>query len=208
MKIKGLIGAVISCGLVFSFFPALPAPGAQQQLVGFASPPAGGGAYVLVAGMVSTVNKYMPGGVKFVQEATTGTMEEVRRLMAAYAQKKDILACFGTPDGHNAYHGEAEYKGRGFPNLRVLAFNQKVDLYLAVPANSPIKSFADVKGKRIGMGGPGSSVANLGQLILDYYGVSKKDFKPYYYVYKESAEGISGGSLDGGFFAGGYPVAS
>ena len=181
---------------------------AAEQLVAFCSPPAGGGGYVLVVGMVNTVNKYMPAGAKLVHEATTGTLEMVRRLQNAYSQKKPMLADFGTPDGWNAYKGEAEYKGRPFSELRSISFNQLVDLYLVVPANSPIKSYADLKGKRISMGGAGSTVSTLGYLTLDHYGVTKKDFKPYYFVYKETIEGIGDGSLDGGFFAGGYPMAS
>ena len=183
-------------------------PAAAQKLVSFTSPPAGGGAYTLVAGMISTVNKYMPGNVRFVHEQTTGTMEMVRRLQAAYDQKRDMIGDFGTPDAWNAYKGEAEYKGKAFSQLRAIAFNQYVDLYLVVPASSPIRSYSDVKGKRIGMGGPGSSPANLGLKILEYYGITRNDFKPYFYVYKETIEGIGDGSLDGGFFAGGYPMAS
>ncbi len=206
MKRKGSALITSLCMLLLSVW-VTPAT-AQQRLVSFASPAAGGLSYVTVAGMVNTVNKYMPGNVKFVHEATTGTLDMVRRFQIAYGQKKDMLAAFGTPDGWNAYKGEAEYKGRGFPELRSVIFNHIVDLYLAVPANSPIKSYADVKGKRIGMGGPGSSPANLGHLILEYYGVTKKDFKPFYFVYKETIEGIQDGSLDGGFLAGGYPMPS
>ncbi len=205
---KKRFGFVASVALLLLFVCAAAASAQQQQLVGFASPAAGGLSYVTVAGMVNTVNKYMPGNVKFVHEATTGTLEMVRRLQTAYGQKKEMMAAFGTPDGWNAYKGEAEYKGRGFGQLRAVIFNHVVDLYLAVPANSPIKSYADIKGKRIGMGGPGSSPANLGHTILEYYGVTKKDFKPYYYVYKETVEGIQDGSLDGGFLAGGYPMPS
>jgi hypothetical protein len=82
------------------------------------------------------------------------------------------------------------------------------DLYFVVPANSPIKSYADAKGKRIAMGGPGSTVANTAFFLLEQYGVQKKDFKPYYFGYKETVEGLEDGSLDGGFVAGGYPIAS
>ena len=181
---------------------------AVQELVPYYTPPAGGGAYILAAGMVSVSNKYMAGGVKLVHEATTGTMEEVRRLMLAYSQKKDALATFGAADGWKAYKGKDEYEGKGFPNLRAITFDQFVDLYLVVPANSPIKSYADLKGKRLGMGGPGSSVNVTALLTMEYYGITKKDFKPYYFVYKETIEGISDGSLDGGFLAGGYPMAS
>ena len=203
---KYLIFFAVICTFLTSFWttPVL----AVQELIPFNTPPAGGGAYVLGAGMVSVANKYMPGGVKFVHEASTGTMEMIRRLQTAYNQKKDSLATFGVTDGTNAYLGKQEYVGKAFPGLRAIVFNQYVDLYLAVPAKSPIKSYADVKGKRIGMGGAGSSVANTGFLILEQYGVTKKDFKPFYYVYKETIEGIGDGSLDGGFLAGGYPMAS
>ncbi len=201
------LALVVAFAALLSIFFAAPSS-AQQQLVGFASPAAGGLSYVTVAGMVNTVNKYMPGNVRFMHEATTGTLDMVRRLQIAYGQKKEMLAAFGTPDGWNAYKGEAEYKGKPFNQLRSVIFNHVVDLYLAVPANSPIKSYADVKGKRIGMGGPGSSPANLGHMILEYYGVTKKDFKPFYYVYKETVEGIQDGSLDGGFLAGGFPMPS
>lgn len=198
---------LVALFLLFSFV-SIPSTSAAEQLVAFASPAAGGGGYVLVAGMVSTVNKYMPGGVKLVHEATTGTLEMVRRLQMAYNQKKPMFADFGTPDGWNAYKGEQDYKGKQFAELRSVSFNQLVDLYLVVPASSPIKSYADVKGKRISMGGAGSTVSTLGHLTLEYYGVTKKDFKPYYFVYKETIEGIGDGSLDGGFFAGSYPMAS
>jgi hypothetical protein len=90
----------------------------------------------------------------------------------------------------------------------MMVFIMGTDLYLAVPASSSIKSYADVKGKRIGMGGPGSTVANTGHFLLEQHGVAKKDFKPYYYTYKETVEGIQDGSLDGGFVAGGYPIAA
>jgi uncharacterized protein len=201
------VGIAVTCALFASLWVSSDAR-AQEKLVAFYSPPAGGGAYTLVAGMVTVSNRQMGGNVKFVQEATTGTLEIVRRLMAASAQKKDAFGSFGSTDGYNGWKGRFEYAGKAFPELRAVVFNQLVDLYLAVPANSPIKTYADVKGKRIGMGGPGSSVANTGLLTLQEYGVTKNDFKPFYFVYKESIEGLQDGSLDGAFFAGGYPMPS
>ena len=201
------IGIAVTCALFASLWVSSDAR-AQEKLVAFYSPPAGGGAYTLVAGMVTVSNRQMGGNVKFVQEATTGTLEIVRRLMAASAQKKDALGSFGSTDGYNAWKGRFEYSGKAFTELRSIVYNQQVDLYFAVPANSPIKSYADIKGKRIGMGGPGSSVANTALLTLQEYGVTKADFKPYYFVYKESIEGLQDGSLDGAFFAGGYPMPS
>lgn len=177
------------------------------ELIPFVTPPAGGGAYIVGAGMITVSNKYIA-DPKFVHEAATGTMDIVRRMMARETTKKDVFGIFGTVDAWNAFKGNNEYKGRPFSSLRMVVAVNGTDLYFAVPANSPIKTYADAKGKRLGMGGPGSTVANTALYLLDEHGVTKKDFKPYYYTYKETVEGIQDGSLDGGFLAGGYPIAS
>ncbi len=180
---------------------------AAGELISFITPPAGGGAYIVGAGMISVSNKYIA-DPKFVHEAATGTMDIVRRMMAREAQKKEAFGIFGTVDAWNAYKGNNEYKGKPFTGLRMVVAVNGTDVYFVVPANSPIKSYADAKGKRLGMGGPGSTPANTAHFLLEQYGVTKKDFKPYYYTYKETVEGIQDGSLDGGFLAGGYPIAS
>ncbi len=180
---------------------------AASELIPFYTPPAGGTAYVLGAGIISVTNRYLP-EMTMVHEACSGTMDIVRRMIMREGQKKDAFGIFGTVDGWRAYKGEGEYGGKPFSNLRAVVFVNGTDLYLVVPANSPIKSFADAKGKRLGMGGPGSTVANTAHFILEQYGVTKKDFKPYYYTYKETVEGIQNGSLDGGFVAGGFPIAA
>ncbi len=143
-----------------------------------------------------------------VHEACTGTMDIVRRMQQREAQKKDSFGVFGAVDAARAYRGQGEYTGKPFTDLRAVVFMMFTDVYLVVPANSPIKTWADVKGKRIGIGGPGSTVANTALFLLEQNGVTKNDFKPYYFVYKEIVEGIENGSLDGGMVAGGYPIAA
>jgi hypothetical protein len=180
---------------------------AATELIPFYTPPAGGGAYVLGAGITSVTNKYLP-DVKIVHESTTGTMDIVRRMMQRESMKKDCLGVFGTVDAWNAYNGKNEYSGKPFTNLRMIVFVNGTDLYFVVPEKSPIKSYKDVKGKRIGMGGPGSTPANTALFLFEQAGITKNDFKPYYFTYKETVEGIQDGSLDGGFVAGGYPIAA
>jgi len=180
---------------------------AASELIPFYTPPAGGGAYILGAGIVSVTNKYLP-EVKLVHEACTGTMDIVRRMMMRESQKKEAFGVFGTVDSWRALKGEGEYSGKPFTGLRAVVFVLPTDLYFVVPANSPIKSYADAKGKRVAVGGPGSTVANTALFLLEQNRVKKEDFKPYYFVYRETVEGIQDGSLDGGFLAGGYPIAA
>jgi TRAP transporter TAXI family solute receptor len=206
MKTK--VSIALFAGIALFFLALLPAPArGAAELIPFYTPPPGGVAYILGAGMISVSNKYMT-DTKMIHEAATGTMDIVRRMIARDAAKKDAFGVFGSVDAYRAFKGEGEYGGKPFTTLRQLVYVNGTDLYLVVPAKSSIKSYADVKGKRIGMGGPGSTVANTAQFILDQAGVQKKDFKPYYYTYRESVEGIQDGSLDGGFLAGGYPVAA
>ena len=192
------------CTLV-TLFAAAPLQ-AASDLIPFFTPPAGGGAYVLGAGIVSVTNRSTD--IKMVQEACTGTMDIVRRMQQREAQKKDSFGVFGSVDASRAYKGQGEYTGKPFTDLRAVLFVTYTDIYLVVPVNSPIKTWADVKGKRIGIGGPGSTVANTALFLLEQSGVTKNDFKPYYFVYKETVDGIENGSLDGGVVAGGYPIAA
>jgi uncharacterized protein len=196
--------AMVICAL--AGFLAL-APARAAELVPLYTPPAGGTAYVLGAGVVSVTNKYVT-DAGMIHEAATGTMEMVRRMIQRESQKKPCFAVFGSPDGFRAFRGEGEYGGKPFSALRAIVFINASDQYLITLTSSGIKTFQDVKGKRIGIGGPGSTVANSALLFLEAHGVKKQDFKPYFYNYKETIEGIQDGSLDGGFVGGGYPVAA
>lgn len=181
--------------------------GAASELIPVYTPPAGGTVYVLGIGVTAVTNRNLT-DMRFVHEAATGTMDMIRRMMARESQKKPVFALFGSPDGARAYRGEGEYAGKPFTALRSVVFLNGSDQYFVVPANSPIKSFADVKGKRLGIGPAGSTVSTSALFFFQQYGITKNDFKPQYYTFKEVVEGIQDGSLDGGFLGGAYPMPS
>jgi TRAP transporter TAXI family solute receptor len=208
IQMKTLRFALVFFALTATFCMCFGSPArAATELIPFYTPAPGGTAYILGAGIVTVTNKYLT-DAKLVHEASTGTMDMVRRMMAREAAKKPAFALFGSPDAWKAYKGQAEYSATPFTGLRGVVFNSAFDVYLVVPASSRIKSYADVKGKRISIGGPGSTVANSALLFLEYAGVTKNDFKPYYYTYRETVEGLQDGSLDGGFLGGGFPIAA
>ncbi len=185
---------------------ALPLAKAASEVTPFITLPAGGTTYVLGAGIVSLTNKYMP-ELNLVHETAQGAKDTALRMMYLQGAKKGAFGLLATVDGWNAYKGKNEYAEKPFPDIRAVVVNNLADVFLVVPANSPIKSFADVRGKRIGVGTPGSSMTNIALLLFEYFGITTKDFKPYYYMFRETIEGIQDGSLDGGFLAGMYPVA-
>ena len=180
---------------------------AASKLIPVYTPATGGTGYILGAGIAGVTKKYLP-GVEMVVEPTTGSLEMVRRILERDQMKKEGFGIFGTIDAYNAFKGLKEYVGKPYPNLRAITFLWGADIYLVVPASSPIKSYADIKGKRVSMVGAGSSISLIAFSLLEAHGVKREDFKPYFYVYKETMEGIKDGSLDAGFLGGSYPMAS
>jgi TRAP transporter TAXI family solute receptor len=189
--------------VIFAIAGGAPA----AELVPLYTLPAGGTVYVLGGGVVSVNNKHMT-DTKLVQQASSGSLDIVRKMMQKDAQKKASFGIFATSDAFNAYKGNNEYARKAFPNLRAVAFINSTDLYLVVRTNSPIKSYKDCAGKRIGIGAAGSTMANTALFLLEQHGVPKNGFKIQYYSYREIVEGIQNNSLDGGFLAGGFPIAA
>jgi len=204
MILRGSVTIILTVLLFFACFSGLHA---ASELTPLYTLPAGGTVYVLGAGIVSVNNKYIPDN-KLVQQAATGTLDITRKMMQKDAQKKESFGIFATVDAFNAYKGNNEYAGRPFSNLRAVTFINSTELYLVVRANSPIKSYKDCKGKRVGVGAAGSTVSNTALFLLEQHGVPKKDFKQQYYSYREVVEGIQDNSLDAGFLAGGFPIAA
>ena len=193
--------------LTLTLLWAAPPVHGAADLIPVYTPPAGGVVYVLGAGFATVSNKYLP-EANYVHEATTGTMDMVRRLRQKETQNRPAFALFATPDAPRALKGEGEYGGKPFTGLRAVAYVNSSDIYFVVPAGSPIKSYADVKGKRIGVGSAGSTISNSAFFFFEQYGIKRTDFKVGLYNYKEVVEGIQNGSLDGGFLGGSYPMPS
>jgi TRAP transporter TAXI family solute receptor len=81
-------------------------------------------------------------------------------------------------------------------------------VHVVVAADSPIKSFADLKGKKIGVGAPGSGTeANFRQL-MDAYGLKKEDVNGQYLSFSESAEAFKDKHIDAFIVTGGVPTSA
>jgi len=78
---------------------------------------------------------------------------------------------------------------------------------VVVAAAGPIKSIADLKGKKVGVGAPGSGTeANFRQL-LDAYGMKKEDVNPQFLSFSESAEAYKDKHIDAFIVTAGIPNA-
>lgn len=179
----------------------------KSDIVPVYSPGSGGAAFILAGGISSIANKYIP-GTQMVAQAATGSVEMVKLVDERWAQGKDGYAVIATDGIYNAFKGQKEFKEKAYPHLRAISFIYGAEVYLVVPDNSPIKSYSDLKGKRVGIGAPGSTMSYLAITALEKYGIGPTDFKPLPLGYNEVVQGIRDGSIDAGFLAGVAPVAA
>ncbi|MBO8170094.1 MAG: TAXI family TRAP transporter solute-binding subunit [Thermoanaerobacteraceae bacterium] len=94
-------------------------------------------------------------------------------------------------------------------NVRGFASAHTNFVQLVTTKDSGINSVEDLRGKRVGVGAPGSGTELNARRILAAYGITYDDLaKADYLSYAETAEQLSNRNIDAGFFTGGLPIAS
>jgi TRAP transporter TAXI family solute receptor len=73
---------------------------------------------------------------------------------------------------------------------------------------SNVKSFADLRGKKVSLDEPGSGTLVNAKAILGAYGIGERDVSAEYLKPNQAAEKMKDGSVDAFFFTGGYPAAA
>ncbi|HWP68971.1 MAG TPA: TAXI family TRAP transporter solute-binding subunit, partial [Rectinemataceae bacterium] len=75
-------------------------------------------------------------------------------------------------------------------------------------ANSPIKSFGDLKGKRVAVGPAGGGTLDILKVLLEAYGMNTKDITPNYLSYEDGFSQLADGNVDAAFALSGYPASA
>jgi uncharacterized protein len=111
------------------------------------------------------------------------------------------------PNSAAASAGLALLKSHGaMKSLRLIAALYPEDVQIVVRAESPIHALKDLKGKRIGMGEPGSGTIVDARLVLEAAGIGECDVKPQYLRLAPAAEALASGALDAIVIVAGAPV--
>jgi TRAP transporter TAXI family solute receptor len=138
-----------------------------------------------------------------VTAQTSGASGENVRLI----NKKEVeLALVQSDTLDFAFNAKEAFK-EPLKGMSVIATLYPEIVQVVVAAGSPIKSFADLKGKKMGVGAPGSGTeANFRQL-LDAYGMKKEDVNAQYLSFSESAEAFKDKHIDAFIVTAGIPNA-
>lgn len=194
MKIRlAVTAAMLASGLG----TAVPA----QERVSIATGGTSGLFYIIGAGIADQINAHMPDTTARA-EVTGASVENIRRVAA------DQMT-FGLSSAStlfDATKGEGPFKD-GVQDVAGMAYLYPAVLQVATTARTGIAGFADLAGKRVNLGPPGSNSAVLGQRILEAHGV----FDPgniQFLSYSEGVAALTNGTIDATVVLAGAPTAA
>jgi uncharacterized protein len=191
--------------LMFSLFCWISA-GAQTKTVrlSIATGGTGGVYYVMGGGIAAIVSKHLP-QTEATAEVTAAAVDNLKLIMT---QKADIA--FTTADvAYDGYRGLERFKATGKIPIRALAMIYPSVSHVVTIEGTGINTAADLKGKRVSTGAPGSGVEVTALKILDALKIDpNKGIRRERLGFTESVGAVKDRKLDA-FFAGpGIPAAA
>lgn len=153
-------------------------------------------------GLAAALSADLPG--TDVRVATTsGSVDNIERLVDGRAQIAFSLA----DTAAEAVPGRGPFRGRP-AELRAVARLYTNSLHVVVPADSPVQRVADLRGRRVSVGGRGSGTEVTATRLLAVAGLSGTASPELQNLgVQESADALAAGRLDAFFWSGGLPTS-
>ena len=141
-------------------------------------------------------------GVNVVGLAGNGSQSNVQELVDGTA---DLAFCQSDVMAY-AYNGTNlfETKMEGFSTVAAL-YMEQVQIVTTDPS---IQTVADLAGKAVSIGAPGSGVYFNAVDVLGAYGLTENDIKPTYQSFGDSADALKNGQIDAAFIVDGAPTTA
>lgn len=180
--------------------PALSAPTVRLSIVTGGT---GGVYFPLGGGLAQLLSKYLP-GVQATAEVTSASVDNMRLIGAKRADIAFTLA----DTAYDAFKGEAAFRGSPVP-IRTLTPIYNNFNHLVTIEGTGITTVADVKGKRVSVGSPGSGTEVTALRILQAAGIDPdRDIRKERLGVAESVDAVKDRKLDAFFWSGGLPTAA
>ena len=176
---------------------ALLASGAQAQVLGFGSAPQGSIGYNMSSAIAKTIAEAE--GIQSRVQPYSGSSAV---LPLVNSGELDLAVC-NVLEMQEAANGEGPYAGRKQANLRVLGVIFPLYSSVFVRKDSPIRTLADLKGKRLPYGFTAQvTLERIVDAIIATGGLSRKDIVPVLVPNViRGADDFMEGKIEGGFFA-------
>lgn len=204
MKRAGMFLALVF--LMGTFFTAMSPVSSQAKTV-FVTIGTGGitGVYYPTGGAICKMinDKRDQYGIRCTVEATGGSVFNINAVLAGDLE-------FGIAQSDRQYQavkGEAEWKDKGpQKDLRAVFSLHPEAVTLVAAEDAGIKTVADLKGKRVNIGNPGSGQLQNSIDVLEAFGISwEKDIKAEQAKAAEAPGLLQDGRIDAFFYTVGHP---
>ncbi len=163
----------------------------------------GGVYYPLGGGMANILSKYVP-GLQATAEVTGGSVDNLKLI----ATGKPYIGFSMADAGQDAYRGEDKFKGTKVP-LRTLMVLYPNRMHVVTIDGIGITRMADLRGKRVSTGSPGSATEVMGFRVIEAAGLDKdRDMKRERLGVAESVNALKDRKIDAFFWVGGLPTAA
>ena len=193
---------LIICILLVMVFAIPSAWGQKTVRLSIATGGTGGVYYPMGGGMANILSKYIP----YVEATAEVTAASVDNCLLVGSGKAD-LALIMADVGWDALQGKGKFKDK-LP-LRTAAVLYPNNMHIVTLEGKGIEKVADLKGKRVSTGAPGSGTEVKGLRVLEAYGLDPdKDMTRDRLGASESAGALKDRKIDAYFWDGGLPTAS
>lgn len=185
------------------------APALAADRVFFAIATGGtGGTYYPLGGMLAQLlsNTVTIDGKKLSATAETSNASVANATLLGRAEIESAFVAADILDA--GYKGIKQFEGKKMVNLRALGSLYPETVQLVVRAGANINTFADIKGKSISSGSPGSGQWQLLGDLLEAHGIKREEIKEDYSSFAQSVEKIKDDNLDASLITAGAPTAS
>ena len=196
MRFMTLRACIVLASAVLSF-------SAAAQNISIATGGTGGVYYPLGGGIAAVLSKHVP-GMQATAEVTGGSVDNLKLVNSG----KPYIAFAMTDASQDALRGEDKFKGGKVP-LKTLMVLYPNRMHVVSVEGRSVSKMADLKGKRVSTGSPGSATEVMAFRVIEAAGLDKdKDMKRERLGVAESVNAVKDRKIDAFFWVGGLPTAA
>ncbi|MDH5560041.1 MAG: TAXI family TRAP transporter solute-binding subunit [Deltaproteobacteria bacterium] len=186
---------------LFILAVALLAPaGFAKEFLSFTGGPSGGTFQYFSNGMAIRLSKQIP-DIRVSNQASRGSVENIRKVNV----KRADFGIAYSGDLYLAQNGLLANDNKSYSNVQVLSFLYKAPAQLAVLKKSGISTVAQLAGKKVALGGPGSGAAASAERFFKLVGLWDKIDRQFL-GYSTAASAMKDGHIDAMWILAGYPT--
>lgn len=128
--------------------------------------------------------------------------------MTALQEGKGEIAFVQTDIAYYATEGKMMFDGNKIDTISALGALYPETVQLVTTEASGIKTYADLKGKKVSVGAPGSGTYANAEQLLEINGLTMDDIKAQNLDFGESTDGLQSGQIDAAFITAGTPTSA